>query len=380
MIFAQQSTSYESTHDTGITGLVGIFEVMVVDNDGNIVTASSPAGIIETPAGSGIYAATRVAPGDTGQYSVIGSTDGTYDPGTVSVEDLIVGASVGVPLEPLPPISQVGAPAQGPCSAWATPELIAECCAGTDVGTNIELYEDALAEASEYLWLLSGKRYSGSCQMTHARPCGSDQECGVQRLPNGHVIGWEGRRWEGVRSCGCSPLQAVPLSGYPVREIVEVLIDGVAVDPETYEIQRFRELVRMNDPDTGATLYWPSCQNMARQVTEDGTFAVTYTYGLDPPRIGQRAAADLACQIFRSCNPEGDSTSCDLPAGVTRITRNGVVIERQAFGAWAYNKNLRLWRSGIPSVDGFLNAVNPNGLRRRPAFASPDGRRYARAG
>ena len=37
------------------------------------------------------------------------------------------------------------------------------------------------------------------------------------------------------------------------------------------------------------------------------------------------------------------------------------------------------WATGLPLTDAFLNAYNPNGLRRRAMVYSPDGPMYAQA-
>ncbi len=119
-------------------------------------------------------------------------------------------------------------------------------------------------------------------------------------------------------------------------------------------------------------LLWPRCQNLDLPDTEVGTFSVTYEYGVEPPLIGLEAAKQLACQIYLGCT---GSDQCQLPTGATRVTRQGVTIERQFFSR---DPKTGAWRTGLPLVDLFLNTVNPGGLRRRPAVWTPDGPRYAR--
>jgi hypothetical protein len=236
-------------------------------------------------------------------------------------------------------------------------------------------------EASELLFEFSGRLFSGACEQT-VRPCAVGP-CGMQVLSRGHVIyGWEAGYWwflDNQRSCGCEPLSTVRLSGYPVREIVEVKIDGVVVDPDTYRLDGRRNLVRLRDPVTGEVLGWPSCQALDLPDTEPGTFSVTYRYGQDPPLVGVHAASQLGCEIYRSCNGE----PCALPTGTTRVTRQGVVIEKMAFAAWGLQVPRAgtpgTWRTGIPMVDAFLGAYAPTGMRRRPVVWSPASHlRYAK--
>ena len=90
------------------------------------------------------------------------------------------------------------------------------------------------------------------------------------------------------------------------------------------------------------------------------------------------AAAQLACEIYKACN----GVDCALPLGTTRITRQGVTIERLSFTSWAFQSGVGQvggWRTGLPLVDAFLQAYNPAGLKRRPVFWSPGKRQYAQA-
>jgi hypothetical protein len=157
------------------------------------------------------------------------------------------------------------------------------------------------------------------------------------------------------------------------------LIDGVAVDPETYRLDERRFLSRVPDPlEPDVHLRWPACQAMGLPDTEEGTFSVTYRYGQDPPPLGIHAAAQLGCELYKACAGE----TCALPTGTTRINRQGITIERLAFTSWGFiSRNQRGvapgWRTGLPLVDAFLNTYNRPGLLRRPVLWAP-GRAYAR--
>jgi hypothetical protein len=156
----------------------------------------------------------------------------------------------------------------------------------------------------------------------------------------------------------------VKLSGYPVRRIDEVKIDGAIIAESEYRLDERRYLTRKNNG------LWPSCQDMSVDDTESGSFSITYSYGIDPPQIGRDAASQLACEIYKACSGE----ECALPSGVTRVTRQGITMERTFF-----QRDLATgaWRTGMPFVDAFLNASNPHGILRSPTFWAP-GPRYAR--
>jgi hypothetical protein len=168
----------------------------------------------------------------------------------------------------------------------------------------------------------------------------------------------------------CAPSR-VKLSGYPVREIEEVKIDGDILDPSLYTLWKRRYVTRLDDG------HWPYQQNLTLADTEEGTWSVSYTYGADPPALGVAAAAQLGCEIFKACTNADD---CVLPTGVTRVTRQGITIEKSAFTSFAYQRETRVqmggWKTGMSLVDMFLTSVNQRGLIRRPVLWSPGHRQY----
>lgn len=364
MVNVEQSAAYEAVYESGVSGGVGVVAIRVEDNQGAVVFGPTTGGISELGT-TGIYVRNMTAPAGIGQYTIVWSLDGTFSAGSNTIEDLVVvtaGSSGSLP--PLPPVVG-GGPDFGPCSAWTTSEAVAECCS-VDVGSMTSLFDNSITAATEILWMLSGRMFSGLCQRT-VRPCSTERPCGFQVLSRGHIVGWDGGRWvHDENPCGCRSLDEVLLAGYPVREIVEVLVDGVVVDPDTYRLDGYRWLRRVRDPvDPDTILFWPSCQHLDLDSTEVGTFEVTYTYGQDPPMIAQEAAKQLACQVYLGCT---GSDACQLPQGTTRVTRQGITIERTFF---ARDPRTAAWRTGLTLVDAFLNAVNPYGLTRRPVMLAP---------
>jgi hypothetical protein len=245
------------------------------------------------------------------------------------------------------------------------------------------IFEEAALQASALLFELSGRLYPGECGPKTVRPSCLSCACGYQILSRGHIVGpWDyGYLLAGLCDMclvACSPSR-IKLSGYPVQEITEVKIDGDVLPDTDYTLWKGRYLTHLNDGR------WPIRQNLTLEDTEDGTFSISYTYGADPPSLGQAAAAQLACEIYKSCaNATGAGGACALPVGVTRVTRQGVTIEKLAFTTWGYTPASRArgsrspgWNTGLPLVDAFLNAYNSAGLKRRPVFYAPGHRRYA---
>ncbi len=264
----------------------------------------------------------------------------------------------------------------GPCEPWISAEDVADCCSVET--TSSFIFDTAAYEAQALLFELSGRLFPGVCSKTVRPPC-LDCSCGYQVLSRGYVIGpWDyGYPYSGFCDyclVSCAPSR-VKLSGYPVKEITQVKIDGDILAASEYTLWKRRYVTRLNDAR------WPWQQDLTLADTEDGTFSISYLYGAEPPQIGRSAAAQLGCELYKACS---GLTDCALPQGVTRVTRQGITIEKLAFVTWAYTKGRFArsgrapgWNTGLPLVDAFLNTYNSNGLTRRPVFWSPGKRQYA---
>lgn len=334
-------------------GLVGVLTVSIETEDGDVVLAPTTDDIAEIDAGGtfSVYRYAGTFPPELGNYVVIW-TDGD---GVQASEELVVASQVTA--------DTADVPTAGPCEVWATGEDVAVCCAAVP-GTDTALLDASAEAASEVLFLLSGKRFTGVCSRT-VRPCSSGPRCG-------HV--WS-RYDDRGPSCGCGRLSEVLLPSAPVLQVTQVLVDGEVVPPSTYRIDSRQRLVRVRDPeDVNTPLYWPSCQALDRDSDQVGTFEVSYLSGIAPPQLGVDAAAELACEIYRGCDAANED--CRLPVGATKVTRQGVTIELARFTAWAFSEGR--WATGMALVDLFLTTYNPTGARRPPAVWSPDGPQHAR--
>jgi len=331
------------------TGLAGTITVSIEDSDGNVVLAPVTTPIIEIDVGGNqsVYRYIGTFP-PIGEYVLIWENPD----GVQAVEELVSGTTVVTPSD---------GPLLGPCQPWITADDVAECC-GIEPSTADEDLATAALMASDLLYRLSAKKFPGICVRT-VRPCRSG--CGCSHVGEGWY--WRGSDWGRVgvgRACGCGCVSQITLSG-TVRAIVEVLIDGEIVAPDSYRLDEFKYLVRMADAD-GFRQSWPRCQRLDLPSTEGGTFEITYLSGLDVPTLGVQAAAALACELYRACpSVQGD---CALPVGVTRIVRQGLTIEKiDSLGMM-----LRRGATGLPLVDTFMAAYNPSGALLGPMVWSPD--------
>lgn len=256
-------------------------------------------------------------------------------------------------------------PELGPCADWvATANM--EQCGCSDLDLEDADWADYTAIASELLYVLSGRRFSGACTAT-VRPTRRDvvnDRALVSRLPSLDWHSWPtGRLCTGCNhypnrsGLGCSSTPVVHLGHYPITSITEVLIDGSILAPESYRVDDYQWLVRIDGDG------WPCCQDLTAPTTDPDTWSVEFTFGQPPPASGEMAAQRLACELARSCN----GRPCQLPKRVQQITRQDLsAVLLDPF------EMLAAGRTGVYEVDLFLATFNPEGLREEPVVLSPD--------
>lgn len=282
---------------------------------------------------------------------------------------------------------QTSGPVMGPCSPWIAGEDVVRNSGGAIPSdfSDVYLLDDFAYEASAALFEISGRRFTGRCGPITVRPTRQNCACwGPASLGLGpwywSSSAWGVGAWGWSNECGdragCQPLSKVRLAGYPIREIVEVKIDGDVLPPlddegnPNYELRLYRELVRMGQMKDGVHTprSWPGCQSLDLADDQPGTFSVTYYRGTDPPQLARDAAAQLAFQLYLSASGSG----CQLPAGTTMVTRQGVTVERGLLANWFDPTK----PTGIPAVDLFLRAYYTVKAARPSAVFSPDLQQY----
>lgn len=277
-------------------------------------------------------------------------------------------------------------PRSGACAPWITGDQVsalisvqralaaleAEGIAVSAEQLNATCAAQAVA-ATDVLYALSGRQFTGECGPVTIRP--------LARPTDGDMRAWAGgfgylANSGYAASYGASPGVAqhylslnppeIVLGTYPVTEIVQVLIDGVLIPADEYELRDFRTLVRIR-PTASTTPTerwgWPSGQIQDLPDDQPGTFSVTYKFGEPPPAGGIQAALDLAEVLVL---PKlGDDT--DYPDRVNQITRQGVTAK-----VTDANDMLANGQTGIWPVDLWLMSVNPHKLTRQARVFSPD--------
>lgn len=190
----------------------------------------------------------------------------------------------------------------------------------------------------------------GQCE-TIARPCPSGPRRGL-RSPSQVLLWWDGANW--LNGCGCvgrcryDGPSAVHLPG-PAAEIITVTVGSDVLDESEYVLENNRLYRRFGKS-------WPS-QDLGRPMGEQGTWSVKYLRGLPVPAGGDKMAGLLAQEFVSAC----DGGVCRLPRSVIQTTRSGVT---HTFDA---TKMLANGKVGIPEIDLWLNALNPNHLLVPPS-------------
>jgi len=226
---------------------------------------------------------------------------------------------------------------------------------------------EAVQMAADVLWIATGQRF-GRCT-TKLRPC--REEC------NKGWFGWD-QWWPGVGSgirtstgggprpwwyngvwynicgtcagsCSCTLIDEALLPA-PTREVIEVKLDDLVMDPSRYRVDENRKLVRIDGQ------LWPMCQDMAADDDQPGTWSVTISVGEDVPLLARRAVGQLAAEFAKDCADEG----CELPFEITSLSRQGLNMQ---FNTSETNELLNT--IALRWVNLFVNTYNPNGLKHR---------------
>lgn len=212
--------------------------------------------------------------------------------------------------------------------------------------------------ATNILWGLTGRRY-GVCSTTEAYifDCGSP--CNLPwsaSMPDGvryvydTAYGAPFIRWWNDGRC------KIQLARQPVRQVIEVRLNGAVLDASNYDVQR--------DGLTRLTHVWPCASGCSEAPVE-----VDYEFGFEVPPLGELAMGELACELLAAL----EGRDCQLPSNVTSVARQGTTITL-GDAATLFGDS----RTGLPVVDAFIQATNPNRLRQSGRVASPDLARHAK--
>lgn len=273
-------------------------------------------------------------------------------------------------------------PRSGPCSPWvnaaavqALPWVTAAIAKSSADSEQVAVILAQSAQAaSEVLYELSGRVFTGECGPVTIRPVSRPSDADTRSAnnqPQGWFSSWGtasgyGSALPGVMAhYGSTDPPTIRLP-YPVTGVELVKIDGVVIPEQEYELRAFQELVRIRPTASYVpteAFGWPTSQIMDLPDTEPGTFSVTITFGAAPPQMGMLAAVKLA--EYLALPQLGDLTH--YPQRVVQMARQGVTTQVASVIDMASKGSLGIWE-----VDAFILAVNPKRIQRQATVFSPD--------
>lgn len=233
----------------------------------------------------------------------------------------------------------------GPCTPWLSDEEALGCCLakngvpipeGADPAVYIDpqVLQDAVDVATEILWALSGRQFSGPCDIDVSLcgcDCGCETSCGCKR--------------------GCHPSFSLDLRRWaPVQQVTAVTVEGSVVPVTDYRLVRHRWLQRVDGTD------WARC------VYEENHLVVAMTVGKPPPGSAKRAVEALVCYLMQDC-----TQGCGTLDRARSVVRQGISIDVATMDETLMNDML-----GIKEVDLFLRLYNPQRGRHSSFVYTPD--------
>jgi hypothetical protein len=234
---------------------------------------------------------------------------------------------------------------------WITPEELSEYA-------ETEFAYEAAKSASNLLWALSGRKFSGVATVTERYVCagrvyryGPSINNSQAVLVDGDVFNFYSDDldfYEGMTADGITSSSRIRLRGRPVTKVHTIRDrSGNVISPDKYY------LVDHSTIQASLGVPWTPCN-----------IEITYSYGTEPPTLGKMAARTLAIEFVKLWNGHDD---CALPQRVTSISRQGVsytLLDSQDF--------IDEMRTGLYAVDLFLKSVNPDKARAKARVFTPD--------
>jgi hypothetical protein len=237
------------------------------------------------------------------------------------------------------------------CAPFLTADQLLDgsCACSFDAADDEELIEDMIDAASDLMSIMTAGVMSGVCRRSvrpvAARACSVPSSYGSHPAP--YFLPDHTTRYGGVNT--------VPLRG-PNVNVIEVVIDGVVLNPSEYGLFDGRNLYRRNGD-------WPTENNLTKHSTEVGTWEITYEFGWAPDRLARLACLELACELVKDDKGRPNA----LPRGVTSVNVQGATANLRDRA-----EALREGVEQIPSLARFLSVWAPDGMNTRSGVWAPE--------
>jgi hypothetical protein len=149
-------------------------------------------------------------------------------------------------------------------------------------------------------------------------------------------------------------LDVIPLRG-PRTEVLEVVIDGVVLNPSEYGLLDNEYLFRRSGS-------WPSSNSLTKAPGSVGVFEVQFQFGHVPDFLSRQAAIELAIELTKHLGGLRSS----LPPGVTSADIQGARVQLRDIA-----DAIREGDGNMPRVTRFLSVYAPDG-RTKSSVWSPE--------
>lgn len=232
------------------------------------------------------------------------------------------------------------------------------CLPEVEAPEDVARMQEQVDAAVGVLWALTGRRYA-LCEAI-ARPCPNPVDArgstfdipGVGFTP----VLYDGRwmnEWCG-NGCGYGYDNPAAVSLPHAHSILDVTIGGDVIDPSSYNL-------------VDGTLWrthgqWPT-QSLASPLGSPGSWSVRYLRGVEPPAGAAMVVGLLAKEFWNVCT----GGKCRLPKRTQSVQRQGVTVTMVD-----PTDILMKGGTGIPEIDLWIHAQNPNHLSQPSAVISPD--------
>lgn len=226
-----------------------------------------------------------------------------------------------------------------------------------DIDATADQRRLAAEAASQFMWSATARQFGLGVETV--RPCLS-RAGDSHRFDRGTNPTWRplfgGCGCTRPDGCSCSRKSFVKLPRDRVTNIIMVVVDGVPLVYTDWALRGRNKLYRVSDTET-----WPCCQDLELEITEVGTWAVTYEHGQPVPPLLVLAAQTFGRELLKAVV---DDPTCRIPKSAQVVNRQGITMQMTQFDAAG--------STGLFEVDAAIQAVNPNRLETRATAWSPE--------
>lgn len=219
------------------------------------------------------------------------------------------------------------------CDTWPVPET--GCYGGCTIADDADMgvLTAASVRAGIILRTLSGGRV-GTCEDT-LRPLAECARC------------------TGGCTCGSGDRIRIATFSGPVTAVTTVWVDGTPVDGDTWRFFPSGQILYRVPPDV-----WPRKDVKWADCGDTDTMCVDVVVGYEPDAWALAVHAELTCELLNACT----NGPCRIPKNATSVSGSGVTVSLSPVELSQF----------IPSVAGWVAAVNPNNAVALPQVFSPD--------